>query len=506
MANSSTPGLQRCKDVASELNTLFQTTSCASSGSSYACSGIFLSVRSTYAPLLSESACPTTSALEALKHGASVNSTALWCPYRNANIDDMLDGHFSANYIRADLPQRRLWWAFDGTGIVYDTSKLLTAESGGHSLLLSLFPMDGGTFTQPGCGAFSHARAPSSMARRGCFEQPNATLDDTTYKHISEIPAAWPDDFLQLLARKTCKSKAEYDQLQGSCVVSHTHFDDILIPEAKLEPKFTCNNYTDITIQSMAGLPHTAQPVKAFFYKINDDIGKTFGCAGTLVNTSKANIEKMLAQSCLFNRLTNPDATTAVRIDVSDDAWLVRKAPFSCDEGLDYSCGGSSPPPLPPSSPPPSSPPPSPPSSPPPSSPPCSPPSPPHLPPLPPLVPPSKPPPPPPHAPPPQLPPLPPVPPPPPQFTPPPPPPPQSSPPASTPPSPSHGHHPIEVNTPWFYSFVSLAAVMGAGGVGFFSYRKRRWLRRAALERRMVNTSIRLSAEQDEANEISARM
>ena len=52
--------------------------------------------------------------------------------------------------------------------MIYNSSMLASAATLGQSLLLSLFPGDGGTTKGPGCGAFAHAQMPD-YPRRGCF-------------------------------------------------------------------------------------------------------------------------------------------------------------------------------------------------------------------------------------------------------------------------------------------------------------------------------------------------
>ena len=90
-------GLQQCKNMASELNRLFATTfDCphAPGTPSWYCSGLFLTVRSTFAPLDGATdGCPTTKALldKNETDGCYPQSTvedASWCPYKCGGLDD----------------------------------------------------------------------------------------------------------------------------------------------------------------------------------------------------------------------------------------------------------------------------------------------------------------------------------------------------------------------------------------------------------------------------------
>ena len=114
---------------------------------------------------------------------------------------------------------------------------------------------------------------------------------------------------------------------------------------------------------------HAQQPLKAFFYKINDvhpskgsnpddafaspneqrsslcvrtqpHVGpRPDFCGGTNPNATKLFVDAMLKQTCLYNKLTKTtDRVATVGLDLSDHAWLVDKKPFFCDEGLDYGC------------------------------------------------------------------------------------------------------------------------------------------------------------------------
>jgi len=333
-----------CEDRVKDLNARFQNSSdCErpAGKSSYLCSGVLLTVRSSFAPGAQNErqACPTTAELLTANATSGcffdkTSDAALWCPYacnlwQDNPLDDMQDGHLSASFIRSDLPGRRLWSGLDGVGLVYDSEMLADATYQDRSLILSVFPADGGTANQPGCGAFSHAQL-ENFTRRGCFLKP-AIADDTNYTSLSEIPAAWPEEFTDAMRKARCVDKAHFD-MDPTCVIDEDQFDSIFAVESKETPPRKCENYNELAVQTTAGLPHAQQPIAAFFYKVNDPYaGPESGCPEQIVNASALLKEAMFDQAILFQTLTGIDKAPAIGIDMSDQAWLIDKAPFFCE-------------------------------------------------------------------------------------------------------------------------------------------------------------------------------
>lgn len=391
-------GLKHCQTVAHELNAQFQASSNCSrevGTPSFACSGVLLTVRSTLAPLLGEETrCPTTKELVAAATNGDDERTAnvaLWCPHRiarplnpeairhmqrhplwrhkavptHAIVDDARNGHVSVSYIRSDLPHRILWNGLDGVGYVYDSAMIAAARAGNRSLVLRLFPNDGGTVDKPGCGGLTHISSADALSfpQRGCFTAPNHTVDDTVYARLSDIPAARPASYESLVRAHRCRDLDDFlqrdhghNRTSKACVITADQFDEVFLPATSHSSPDWCIHHNEVVVQTTPGLPHAEQPIHAFFYKSND----VPRCAADIrehkPHANRTDVELMLQQACLFNRLlargANDDGkvnargdarrakrgVAAVGLDLSHEARVVRKAPFFCDASLDYSC------------------------------------------------------------------------------------------------------------------------------------------------------------------------
>lgn len=348
-AAAEAPTLEDCKTAAAELNNqFFASPGCAKAPTpSWHCSGIFLTVRTTTAPPIGDKTrCPTTKELIASGITNYSNTglaqagpqNALWCPCQYGVLDDMRDGHISASFMRSDLPFRKMWMSGDGVGMIYDTAMLVSSEvQTNQSLLLSLFPNDGGTANKSGCGALAQVHD-SPFPHRGCFAK-NATEDGTIYTKISDIAASWPKNFTDVVRAHTCTSREQFDH-SPTCVVAANEFDSIFIPESQKPPPYQpgnlpeCNMYNEVAIQTTAGLPHSQQPLRAFFYKVADPTpghccGRNQTTWPTCPDAQEIYIQKLHQQASLFSTVSGGKAAPVVGINMTNSSW--KTGPFFCD-------------------------------------------------------------------------------------------------------------------------------------------------------------------------------
>ena len=125
-----------------------------------------------------------------------------------------------------------------------------------------------------------------------------------------------------------------------TCVVAANEFDSIFIPESQKPPPYQpgnlpeCNMYNEVAIQTTAGLPHSQQPLRAFFYKVADPTpghccGRNQTTWPTCPDAQEIYIQKLHQQASLFSTVSGGKAAPVVGINMTNSSW--KTGPFFCD-------------------------------------------------------------------------------------------------------------------------------------------------------------------------------